>query len=82
MSTFTSTSLTLRALLKTAAGRTGLGVPGRPVGRVTSLRHSPTLGRALGLAWVYYPNTVHPLNNRDFGCAILSRFPYNRVMAA
>jgi sarcosine oxidase subunit alpha len=25
---------------------------GRPVGRVTSARHSPTLGRYLGLAWV------------------------------
>jgi sarcosine oxidase subunit alpha len=25
---------------------------GRPVGRVTSARHSPTLGRGLGLAWV------------------------------
>ena len=29
MSSSTSTSLTLRALLKTAAGRLGLGVPGR-----------------------------------------------------
>jgi sarcosine oxidase subunit alpha len=25
---------------------------GRPVGRVTSARHSPTLGRYIGLAWV------------------------------
>jgi sarcosine oxidase subunit alpha len=25
---------------------------GRPVGRVTSARHSPTLGRSIGLAWV------------------------------
>ena len=25
---------------------------GRPVGRVTSIRYSPTLNRALGLAWV------------------------------
>lgn len=25
---------------------------GRPVGRVTSARHSPTLGRCIGLAWV------------------------------
>jgi sarcosine oxidase subunit alpha len=25
---------------------------GRPAGRVTSVRHSPTLGRVLGLAWV------------------------------
>ena len=29
MSTYTSSSLTLRALLKTAAGRLGLGVPAR-----------------------------------------------------
>jgi aminomethyltransferase len=25
---------------------------GRPVGRVTSARHSPTLGKTIGLAWV------------------------------
>ena len=31
----TSTSLTLRALLKTAAGRLGLGVPGRSVSGLT-----------------------------------------------
>jgi len=30
-SSSTSTSLTLRALLKTASGRLGLGVPGRSV---------------------------------------------------
>lgn len=30
---------------------------------------------ALGMAWVYYPNTVHPVARKDFGCAILSRFP-------
>src|SRR5688500_1165239 len=35
MSSSTSTSLTLRALLKTAAGRLGLGVPGRPVSGLT-----------------------------------------------
>src|SRR5690348_8864056 len=36
MSSSTSTSLTLRALLKTAAGRLGLGVPGRPVSGLTA----------------------------------------------
>jgi transcription-repair coupling factor (superfamily II helicase) len=36
MSSTTSTSLTLRALLKTAAGRLGLGVPGRPVSGLTA----------------------------------------------
>jgi transcription-repair coupling factor (superfamily II helicase) len=35
MSSSTSTSLTLRALLKTAAGRLGLGVPGRTVSGLT-----------------------------------------------
>ena len=35
MSSTTSTSLTLRALLKTAAGRLGLGVPGRTVSGLT-----------------------------------------------
>ncbi|HET7697503.1 MAG TPA: transcription-repair coupling factor [Vicinamibacterales bacterium] len=36
MSSSTSTSLTLRALLKTAAGRLGFGVPGRPVSGLTA----------------------------------------------
>src|SRR6516165_3167773 len=36
MSSSTSTSLTLRALLKTAAGRLGLGVAGRPVAGLTA----------------------------------------------
>ena len=36
MSSSTSTSLTLRALLKTAAGRLGLGVSGRPVAGLTA----------------------------------------------
>jgi transcription-repair coupling factor (superfamily II helicase) len=36
MSSSTSTSLTLRALLKTAVGRLGLGVPGRSVSGLTS----------------------------------------------
>src|SRR5918993_2150302 len=35
MSSTTSTSLTLRALLKTAAGRLGFGVPGKPVSGLT-----------------------------------------------
>jgi endonuclease/exonuclease/phosphatase (EEP) superfamily protein YafD len=30
---------------------------------------------ALGFAYVYYPATLHPLTGRDFGNAILSRFP-------
>ena len=36
MSTYTSSSLTLRALLKTASGRLGLGVPGRSVSGLTA----------------------------------------------
>jgi transcription-repair coupling factor (superfamily II helicase) len=36
MSSSTSTSLTLRALLKTAAGRLGLGVPGKAVSGLTA----------------------------------------------
>src|ERR1044072_7431123 len=35
-SSSTSTSLTLRALLKTASGRLGLGVPGRSVSGLTA----------------------------------------------
>jgi endonuclease/exonuclease/phosphatase family metal-dependent hydrolase len=34
-----------------------------------------TIAESLGMAWVYYPNTIHPLARKDFGCAILSRFP-------
>jgi endonuclease/exonuclease/phosphatase family metal-dependent hydrolase len=30
---------------------------------------------ALGLGYVYYPSTRHPLTGRDFGNAILSRYP-------
>lgn len=30
---------------------------------------------ALGMCYVYYPATVHPSSNRDFGDAILSRWP-------
>jgi endonuclease/exonuclease/phosphatase family metal-dependent hydrolase len=30
---------------------------------------------SLGLAYVYYPATRHPVTRRDFGNAILSRFP-------
>ncbi len=30
---------------------------------------------ALGLGYVYYPSTVHPATHRDFGNAILSRYP-------
>jgi endonuclease/exonuclease/phosphatase family metal-dependent hydrolase len=30
---------------------------------------------SLGLGYVYYPSTLHPVTGRDFGNAILSRFP-------
>jgi len=30
---------------------------------------------ALGLEYVYYPSTLHPVTGRDFGNAILTRFP-------
>ena len=30
---------------------------------------------ALGMAWVYYPAVVHPKRGRDFGNAVLSRWP-------
>ena len=30
---------------------------------------------SLGLSWVYYPATHHPETHRDFGNAILSRYP-------
>jgi endonuclease/exonuclease/phosphatase family metal-dependent hydrolase len=34
-----------------------------------------TLAAALGMSYVYYPATVHPRTGRDFGNAILSRWP-------
>ncbi len=33
------------------------------------------IARALGMSYVYYPATVHPKTRRDFGDAILSRWP-------
>lgn len=33
------------------------------------------LAEALGMSYVYYPATVHPQTGRDFGNAILSRWP-------
>jgi endonuclease/exonuclease/phosphatase family metal-dependent hydrolase len=33
------------------------------------------IAEALGMAWVYYPAAVHPKRGRDFGNAILSRWP-------
>ena len=33
------------------------------------------IARALGMAYVYYPATLHPRTRRDFGNALLSRFP-------
>ncbi len=33
------------------------------------------VAEALGLSWVYYPATRHPASGRDFGNAILSRWP-------
>jgi transcription-repair coupling factor (superfamily II helicase) len=56
MSSSTSTSLTLRALLKTAAGRLGLGVPGRAVSGLTpaakGLFAAAAAGRDRGLVIV------------------------------
>jgi transcription-repair coupling factor (superfamily II helicase) len=48
MSSSTSTSLTLRALLKTAAGRLGLGVPGRGVSGLTPPAKAYFAAAALG----------------------------------
>lgn len=36
------------------------------------------IAAALGLRYVYYPATVHPKTGRDFGNAILSRWPIER----
>src|SRR5262245_47892387 len=33
------------------------------------------IAAALGMHYVYYPATVHPGNGRDFGNAVLSRWP-------
>lgn len=33
------------------------------------------IAAALGMSYVYYPSTVHPTTKRDFGDAILSRWP-------
>ncbi len=33
------------------------------------------IAAALGMEYVYYPSTVHPATHRDFGCALLSRWP-------
>jgi len=33
------------------------------------------IAAALGMSYVYYPATVHPASGRDFGNAILSRWP-------
>ncbi len=35
-----------------------------------------TIADSLGLAYVYYPSTVSPTTQRDFGDAILSRLPF------
>ena len=48
MSSSTSTSLTLRALLKTAAGRLGLGAPGRSVGGLTAAAKAFFVAAAAG----------------------------------
>jgi len=34
------------------------------------------IGEALGLCWVYYPATRHPQTGRNFGDAILTRYPF------
>ncbi len=36
------------------------------------------LAAHLGMAYVYYPATIHPKTSRDFGNAILSRWPISR----
>lgn len=33
------------------------------------------IARSLGMSWVYYPATLHPKFDRDFGNAVLSRWP-------
>jgi transcription-repair coupling factor (superfamily II helicase) len=48
MSSSTSTSLTLRALLKTAAGRLGLGVPGKSVSGLTPAAKALFAAAAVG----------------------------------
>lgn len=35
---------------------------------------SEAVAESLGLSWVYYPATLHPVSGRDFGNAILSRW--------
>jgi transcription-repair coupling factor (superfamily II helicase) len=50
MSSSTSTSLTLRALLKTAVGRLGLGVPGRSVSGLTAAAKGLFAAAAAGRA--------------------------------
>ncbi len=37
-----------------------------------------TIADSLGLAYVYYPSTLHPQTKRDFGNAVLSRYPIAR----
>jgi len=36
------------------------------------------IATALGMHWVYYPATVHPHHDRNFGNAILARWPIGR----
>ena len=36
------------------------------------------IASALGMHWVYYPATVHPHHERNFGNAILARWPIHR----
>ena len=33
------------------------------------------VAESLGLSWVYYPSVLHPTSDRDFGNAVLSRWP-------
>ena len=33
-------------------------------------RGAAAIAGALGMAYIYYPNTVHPVARKDFGCAI------------
>lgn len=41
----------------------------------SSDRSAREVAAALGLAWVYYPATVHPTSRDLFGVAVLSRWP-------
>jgi endonuclease/exonuclease/phosphatase family metal-dependent hydrolase len=41
-------------------------------------RGAERIASALGMAWVYYPAAIHPLDEREFGPAVLARWPIER----